>query len=74
MHDMTPLATLDPSFSARLTPAGQVLEAFADALVNVSDALDVVSGASSDGRLAPMRGRVQAVYDELNSMMKELAD
>jgi hypothetical protein len=50
------------------------MDVFADALVTVSDALDIAGGESVNFRITSMRPRIQAVYDEVNSMMKELAD
>ena len=47
---------------------------FAGALLSVNDAQDIAAGASGHSAIVAMRPRIQAVYDELNSLMKELAD
>jgi len=50
------------------------MDVFADALVAVSDALDISRYGAGNSRITSMHMRIQAVYDEVNSMMKELAD
>jgi hypothetical protein len=65
---------LTPAFRARLPLNEQLMDVFADALVSVSDALDIAAGASGNSKIIAMRPRIQAVYDGLNSLMKELAD
>jgi len=69
-----PPDTFTDVMRARLPLSEQLMEVFSDALVSVSDALDIARCASSDSQVTPMLTRIQSVYDELNSMMKELAD
>ena len=50
------------------------MDVFADALVNVSDALEITADPNGSSQIIALRPRIQTVYDELNSLMKELAD
>src|SRR4051794_10407997 len=68
------LPELTPAFRARLPLNEQLMDVFADALVSVNDALEIAAGASGKPAIVAVRPRIQAVYDELNSLMKELAD
>jgi len=74
MPDLTQLDNLSAAYRARLPLSEQLMDVFADALVNVSDALDIATGASGNSQILSLRLRIQAVYDEVNSLMKELAD
>ena len=74
MPELISLEHLAAIARARLPVGEQLMDVFADALVNVSDALDIAAGASGNSEILSMRPRIQAVYDALNSMMKELAD
>ena len=74
MPELIPLDRLTPIARARLPVSEQLMDVFADTLVTVSDALDIAGSDSGNPRIAPMRSRIQAVYDEVNSLMKELAD
>jgi hypothetical protein len=68
------LPVLTPAFRARLPLNEQLMDVFADALVSVNDALEIAAGGSGTRTIVAMRPRIQAVYDGLNSLMKELAD
>jgi hypothetical protein len=74
MPEPIPLINLDAVSRARLPLAEQLMDVFADALVAVSDALDISRYGAGNSRITSMHMRIQAVYDEVNSMMKELAD
>jgi hypothetical protein len=65
---------LTPAFRARLPLNEQLMDVFADALVSVSDALDIAAATNGNSNVVAMRPRIQALYDDLNSLMKELAD
>lgn len=73
MPEMT-IPALTPAFLARLPLNEQLMDALSDALVSVSDALDIATGPSGNSKVTVIRPRIQAIYDDLNSLMKEFAD
>ena len=81
--DMSVQTVPPPEFPARADlifvraalPIGeQLLDQFCDALFHLDSALDIVRQEWSDERFIAIRPRLQHTFDELNAMMKELAD
>jgi hypothetical protein len=57
-----------------LPVAEQLLDSCADALWYLSNALDTLKSDDLNERFVGFRPRMQQVYDQVNSIMKELAD